>query len=107
MSPAQVRAPMVHDLKCEGTAWLDVRAGCKSAEFRRDDRGFAVRDVLILHELDPAGRPSGRVCWASVRHVCRLDGFGAPGFVLLSLGEVSNGKPTAKQLDFEWEEIPF
>ena len=42
-----------HFLKTVQPYFSDVRSRSKSFELRKDDRGFAVGDVLILQEYDP------------------------------------------------------
>ncbi len=75
-----------HELKTTAPHFDHVRSGAKRAEIRRDDRGFAVGDVLVLREYDPASCSySGREVIATVTHV--LAGYEAlaPGFVMLSI----------------------
>lgn len=75
-----------HELKTVPPHFGDVERGAKRVEVRLDDRGFAVGDVLILREYDPAsGEYTGRVCEVLVTHI--LAGFVglAPGYVALSL----------------------
>lgn len=43
----------VHKLKCWESLFLDVRAGRKRAEFRRNDRDFVVGDMVILMRWRP------------------------------------------------------
>ena len=42
-----------HELKCWPHEYDETKAGRKPFEWRRDDRGFAVGDVLILRRWDP------------------------------------------------------
>ena len=75
-----------HELKTVQPHFEHVRSGAKRAEIRRDDRGFAVSDVLVLKEYDPATDSySGREVEVRVTHV--LAGYEAlaPGFVMLSI----------------------
>jgi len=44
---------MIHDLKCWPEYFQAVKSGIKPFELRKDDRGFAVGDVLHLREFDP------------------------------------------------------
>lgn len=48
------RTVKVHELKCWPSLFAEIREGRKTAEFRRDDRGFAEGDVLWLREWEPA-----------------------------------------------------
>ena len=43
-----------HILKTWPNAWHAVRDGKKMFEWRKDDRGFEVGDVLVLRQWDPA-----------------------------------------------------
>lgn len=75
-----------HELKTVQPHFEHVRSGMKRAEIRRDDRGFAVGDVLVLREYDPASCSySGREVEVRVTHV--LSGFEglAAGYVSLSI----------------------
>lgn len=42
-----------HLLKTWANVYDDVASGLKRFEFRRDDRGFAVGDILVLRKVDP------------------------------------------------------
>lgn len=86
----------VHDLKTWPESFEAMAAGHKTCELRRDDRGFAVGDELVLREwilpdptlplereIAPTGY-TGRELRAYVTHVQR--GFGLPdGHVALSI----------------------
>ena len=45
---------MIHDLKCWPEYFKAVKSGIKPFEYRKDDRGYAVGDILHLREYDPA-----------------------------------------------------
>ena len=86
-----------HELKTTAPHFEHVRSGAKRAEIRRDDRGFAVGDVLVLREYDAATDVySGREVRATVVHV--LAGYEtlAPGFVMLSVEPQSSALATAR-----------
>ena len=75
-----------HELKTVQPHFDHVRSGVKRAEIRRDDRDFAVGDVLVLREYDPTTDSySGREVEARITHV--LAGFEglAAGYVALSI----------------------
>lgn len=76
-----------HMLKTWPPHYADVAHRRKRVEIRRDDRGYAVGDVLWLREWDPATeRYTGPSCEVTVTHVLRGGAFGlADGFVALSL----------------------
>ncbi len=42
----------VHHVKCWPKHFQAVWDGAKTAELRRDDRGYAVDDILVQHEWD-------------------------------------------------------
>lgn len=74
-----------HKLKTVAPHFEHVLSGVKRAEIRRDDRGFAVGDVLVLCEYDPASDTySGRKLEVRVTHIlAEFEGL-APGFVAIS-----------------------
>ena len=75
-----------HELKTTQPHFAHVQSGAKRAEIRRDDRGCAVGDVLVLREYDrEADALTGRYVEVRVTHV--LKGFEglAEGFVSLSI----------------------
>lgn len=57
-----------HVLKCDPTPFHAVWTGAKSAELRKDDRGFAAGDLLLLCETKPDARPA-RFMLAKITHV--------------------------------------
>lgn len=59
-----------HILKTWPNAFDAVKDGRKCFEWRKDDRGFEVGDVLVLREWDPHGGTYG----FSGDYVWRLDG---------------------------------
>ncbi len=94
-----------HKLKTWESLFLEVRAGRKTAEFRRNDRDFAVGDLLVLERFRPGigVLGDGRYVSASgvdqpysvdcdtiaalVTHVAT--GFGIPdGYCMLSFARV-------------------
>lgn len=59
-----------HHLEIWPEYFLPVTTGDKTFELRRDDRGFAVGDVLVLEEFDPATKShTGRRCCARVTYI--------------------------------------
>lgn len=48
-----------HILKCWPNSFDAIKNGTKRFEWRRDDRGFEVGDVLVLRKYDPAPGPGG------------------------------------------------
>lgn len=89
-----------HALKCWPEPFDAIVAGKKRFEFRRDDRGFAVGDILRLQKWDPSRGPGGYYfkdedsevgdpgCYPSidVRVTYILRSFGVPdGYVVMSI----------------------
>lgn len=77
----------IHRLKTASTAWDAIKAGEKTAEFRRDDRGFEVGDILELVRL---GHDSveGEVQFKHVTHIVRGPDFEMPtGYAMLSFND--------------------
>jgi hypothetical protein len=107
---------MIHELKTWPEPFAALAAGLKTFEFRRDDRGFAVDDVLVLREWAPhrewlaggtpyppefapdlgpgkSGKPvpgeyTGNFLRRRVTYLARGPAWGIPaGFVVMSLSE--------------------
>lgn len=83
-----------HKLKTWPNHFAAVRDGRKRFEWRRDDRGFEVGDVLVLQEWDPTKRlyvfsefAVGRINSVRVRVTYILrGGFDIPhGYVVMSI----------------------
>ena len=45
---------MIHDLKCWPDYFQAVLNGTKTFDLRKNDRGYHVGDILLLHEWNPA-----------------------------------------------------
>lgn len=89
-----------HELKTDPAVFAAVLAGAKTHEIRKNDRGFAVDDELVLREtkhdgaqmqMFPAMFPleyTGRTITRSVSHI--LTGYGLQdGWCILSLAPVA------------------
>lgn len=73
----------IHDLKCEPKPFWAVGVEIKTAEFRRDDRGFKVGDHIVLQEFE-SGEYTGQELMLEITHI--QTGFGIPdGYVMLSI----------------------
>ena len=73
-----------HYLKIEPKHFIDVVAGKKTAEVRKNDRDFKNGDYLILKEYDK-GIYSGSECVVMVTHTLHGGQYGIEkGFVVLS-----------------------
>lgn len=78
-----------HELKIRPEFLAAVVSGIKKAEFRLNDRDFAVGDLLSLSEVDhlPDGGYCGRTgnhTYVRITHITDLTEW-APGYVLLSI----------------------
>lgn len=88
----------VHELKTDPVPFQAVKDGLKRFEYRKDDRGFEVGDILVLHEtnysaaLMAEGRPlgyTGRILRRRVDYIMRGNDFPGmgipPGFCVMSI----------------------
>ncbi len=78
-----------HELRTWPAAYAAVAEGRKTFEVRRNDRGFAVGDVLVLREwatLAGVGAYTGRALRRDVTYLIDLSPFGCPGYVGMQLG---------------------
>jgi hypothetical protein len=66
---------MLHEVK-SWTKWFPaIIAGDRTADIRRDDRGYAIGDTLMLKEWCPIKRIyTGRFAMAGITHIIR-NGF--------------------------------
>lgn len=82
-----------HDLKTWPSYFEAIRRGDKRFEIRKNDRDFAIGDVLNLREYDPGKevtiddwRYTGRSLLCEVRHVIYGGQFGIePGHCVMSI----------------------
>lgn len=74
-----------HELKSWPEIFRDVVAGDKHFEVRRDDRGFAVGDVIVLREWSPRSKTyTGR---EAVREITYISTWGQPeGQIVFGFG---------------------
>jgi hypothetical protein len=82
----------VHELKTWVDAFVAVKDGLKRAEFRKDDRGFKVRDTLLLRAWVPGDSVFSGYTGTSLRvevlHIVRGPAFGVPeGYVMMSISD--------------------
>lgn len=79
---------MIHQLKCWEPFFADVVSGAKSFEVRRNDRKFAVGDLIDLCETS-CGRETGRSFRVVVTYVLPAHSVPEsalePGFVVLGI----------------------
>ncbi|MGA7860667.1 MAG: DUF3850 domain-containing protein [Thermoplasmata archaeon] len=91
------RGSVEHELKSWPEYFSPVWDGRKKAEVRVADRQFLVGVRLILREWSPAVRDyTGRRVVARITHISDLEPVGAPGFVLISLGNGAGLKARSK-----------
>jgi hypothetical protein len=77
---------MRHWLKTWPEYFEAVFNGSKPFEVRRDDRGFAVGDTLVLQEYHPSNGYTGRLVGREITYILPGGDFGIePGFVVLGL----------------------
>lgn len=100
-----------HQLKTWPGPFRAVLDGSKTFELRRDDRAYAVDDVLILKEYDPgkectmpstcACRYTGRELRKVVTYRCATSEWieGAFGWVVLGLGDEVDDHMRPKRSD--------
>jgi hypothetical protein len=82
--PEAGRTSRIHELKTRPEFYGLIASGVKTFEIRKNDRGFAVGDRLILRELDPASDAhTGRMM---ARDVSYVTDFGQlPGYVVMGI----------------------
>ena len=81
-----------HELKIVTGPFEEVKAGVKTAEFRRNDRGYQVGDWCLLREWLPESQTyTGRDIL--IRVTCITTGYGIPdGYAMLSF-KADGGAP--------------
>lgn len=60
----------IHELKCWLEFFQHVKSGRKTFEYRKNDRDFAVGDVLHLREFDP--RDGGHYTYSWQECLCKV-----------------------------------
>ena len=88
------REPARHVLKTWPAPFHALCAGVKTFEFRKDDRGFEVGDMLVLDEWVPlsdhpdGGYETGHATIRWVTYILRGPAFGLPeGYCVMSVSE--------------------
>lgn len=88
----------IHELKCDPGPFEDFRTGLKRYEVRKDDRGFAVGDLLLLRKTqlvlhpasDPTVEPTHEVEFGLVRHYLSGGQYGIEeGYCVLGVDRVT------------------
>ncbi|MEA5104712.1 DUF3850 domain-containing protein [Pantoea sp. S18] len=95
---------MRHELKILPQHFTPVLDEIKTAELRKNDRNFAVGDMLLLMEWN--GDYTGDACERVVTHVADV-GDCLPGYVLLSMTPPQPTTDTYRQIEndgwIEWK----
>jgi hypothetical protein len=88
-----------HSLKCWPQYFAALLDGSKTFEIRKNDRNFAVGDVLVIRELCASDSETvnpaiytGRVCVFDVTYVMTSPAFVLPGFAVLGIAKRSARK---------------
>lgn len=79
---------MMHQLKIEPQFFEPLRTGLKRCELRKNDRNYAVDDLLIISEfiLNPYPQYTGRVLAMRITHIVEGGCYGLEsGWVCLSV----------------------
>lgn len=76
-----------HRLKCWPESFGAIIAGSKRAEYRKNDRGFQLGDLLFLEEWHPGTEEyTGAVEEVRVTHILYGPDYGVPeGYVVMSI----------------------
>lgn len=79
-----------HELKILPEYYELVRSGDKTFELRKDDRGFAVGDLVTLREWMPESGYTGREIGSRIRYILRsTPEFGLEeGYCILGIGHL-------------------
>lgn len=85
---------MIHELKTWPELYQAVARNAKTVEVRKNDRNFAVGDVLDLREFDPnTGTYTGARCERSVSHIVNGGQLGIEvGYVAMSITDDFDGE---------------
>ncbi len=85
-----------HELKCWPDYFAAIRAGTKTFEMRRNDRGFQLGDIVVLREFDPATEDyTGQTEERQITYLLSEEGFGfIHGWVAIGFGRVPHATDT-------------
>ncbi len=88
---------MKHELKILPKYFDAVEQGIKTFEVRKNDRGFAVGDLLRLREFDEKSEApaeslkyTGRTCDAAITYILDDTEYCPSGYVILGIKAVQN-----------------
>lgn len=89
----------LHSIKVWPEYYKAIKDGIKQFEARKNDRGFAVDDILWLREWQPASKYTGRELLAFVTFVLYGPAFGIEeGYCVMSLSWITV-KPSNKTIE--------
>jgi hypothetical protein len=91
MEERGVNTSREHHLKTVGDFFEAVWRGDKVFELRKDDRGFAFGDVLVLREWGPQNGYSGRYIKATVTYLLAGQPWLTPQYVAMSIQVYEKG----------------
>jgi Domain of unknown function (DUF3850) len=82
-----MKSHKLHNLKIAPVYFEPVRDKIKTWEIRKNDREFAVGDILHLKEYDQENNEfTGRGCYRNVTHIHHGPGYGlAEGYCIMSI----------------------
>ena len=92
-----------HELKCHPHFFAAIAEGRKTFEIRRDDRHYAIGDLLALREFDPSYGDTGKKLPPfEIVYIMMAEDFPAilPGFVIMGL------RPYVAPVDDGLVEVP-
>lgn len=95
------KTPTVHELKTVQPFFKAVWEGKKTAELRKNDRGFMINDIVILKEYNPhfdtVGSPispfSGCEVWGIITSVIYKHESLTEGYCMFSFKEINRINP--------------
>lgn len=99
----QQRPSIIHRIKSTSPYFEAVNSTRKHAELRKDDRGYAENDYLVINRCIPAGyglevRYTGQHVLRKITHVLRdMEGM-LPGYCVISMEQISPSDSTLEYL---------
>lgn len=79
---------MIHELKIYPQYFVAVLERRKTFEVRKNDRPFAVGDVVCLREYDPLfDKYTGRIWYGDITYILDNELFCKKGYIIMSIVE--------------------
>ena len=95
-----------HNLKTVQPYFDDVLNGAKTFEVRKNDRGFAVGDALLLEEYVPMGEGyTGQAIIREVTYVLDSPEYCKPGYVVLGINNPTDARRLALTADIPLDRL--